>query len=95
MQARDVALEVVEAVAAGATGSVQIDAVQLLHDVHMIGHLEVRHKRLAEALNLDVLGVILADGHILGRHIRNGQQNSLQAFFNFLQRFVVLGNFIA
>ena len=63
MQARDVAFEVVEAVAGGAARGIDVDAVQLLHDIHMIRHLKIRHKRLAEALDFDVLAVILADRH--------------------------------
>lgn len=33
------------------------------HDIHMIRHLKIRHKRLAEALDFNVLAVILADRH--------------------------------
>ena len=52
-------------------GSININAVELLHDVHMIGHLEIRHKRLAEALDLDVLAVVLADRHARIDNLRN------------------------
>ena len=63
VQARDVAFEVVEAVAGGAARGIDVDSVQLLHDIHMIRHLKIRHKRLAEALDFNVLAVILADRH--------------------------------
>ena len=61
MQARDVALEVVEAVARGAARRIQVDAVKRLHDVNMIRDFIIRNDRVAKALKLDVLGVVLAD----------------------------------
>ena len=73
MQPRDVALEVVEAVAAGAPGGVEVDAVEALHDVHVIGNLKVRHDRLAEALVLDVLAVVPADRHGIVDDLRDDQ----------------------
>ncbi len=63
VQPGDVALEVVEAVAGGATGGIQVDAVQALHDVHVVGDLPLGHYGLAETFVLHVLGVVLADGH--------------------------------
>ena len=58
-----VPLEVIEPVAGGPPGGIQVDAVQALHDVHVVGHREVGHHRVAEPLQLHVLAVILADGH--------------------------------
>ena len=63
MQPGDVALQVVEAVAGSAAGGVQVDAVQALHDVHVVGDLPLGHHGLAEALVLHVLAVVPADGH--------------------------------
>ncbi len=73
MEAGDVPGQVVEAVAAGFAGAVQVDAVEPLHDVHVIGHLKIRHLRLAEALNLDVLAVVFADGHGIVDDVRDHQ----------------------
>ena len=57
--------------------------------------LEIKFSGLAPGANNGVAAIILANGYILGRHIRNGQKDCLQAFFDFLQLLVVLGNFIA
>ena len=43
MQARYIALQVIEAVARGAARRVQINAVKGLHDVHMIRNFIIRN----------------------------------------------------
>ena len=64
MEPGDVAAQVVEPVAADLVpGRVQLDAVELLHDVRVVGDGIVGHQGLPEALDLHVLGVVLADGH--------------------------------
>ena len=98
MQARDIALEVIEAVAGGAASGVNVDAVQLLHDVHMIGHLEIRHNRLAEALDLDVLAVVLADRHTRVDDLRDDLHALLDLsgvfFLQLLQTRQLLGHLV-
>ena len=42
---------------------VQIKAVEGGHDVGVVGHVEVGHLGLAEALNLHIAAVVRADGH--------------------------------
>ena len=61
MQPGDIPLEVVEAVAAGAAGAVKVDAVEPLHNIDVVGYLEVGDRRLAEALDLHIFAVIPAD----------------------------------
>ena len=63
MQAGNVAQQVIEAVAGDAAGGVEVDAVEALHNVNMVRDGIVRHDRLAEALDLDVMAVVGADGH--------------------------------
>ncbi len=70
MQARNVALQVIEAVSAGAARGIEIDAVQALHDVDVVRNLPFRHDRLAETLVFDVFAVVLAD--------RNGRIDDLR-----------------
>ena len=71
MQSGDVAHQVVEAVARDLSRRVEVDAVESLHDVGVIGHLKIGHDRLAEALDLHVLAVVLADGDFLADDLRN------------------------
>ena len=59
----NVAHEIVEAVAAGLAGAVQVDAPKALHNLGVVGHLEVGHHRLAKALHFHVFAVVLANGH--------------------------------
>ena len=59
----DVAQQIVEAVAGDPAGGVQIDAVEGLHDLRVVGDGEVGHLGLTEALHLHVAGVVGADGH--------------------------------
>ena len=63
VQAGDVAQQVVEAVAGDAACGVKVDAVEALHDVHVVRDGIVGHNGLAEALDLDVMAVVGADGH--------------------------------
>ena len=77
MQARDIALEVVEAVARGAARGIEVDAVKRLHDIHMVGNLIIRHDRVTELLDLDVLGVVLADRDGRVDDVRNDHHTAL------------------
>ena len=86
MQARDIALQIIEAVAAGSARRVQIDTVQLFHDVHMIGHLEIRHDRLAKAFIFHVFGIILANRHGSIDDVRDHHH----ALFDFRRQFFFL-----
>ena len=58
-----VALQIIETVSGGAPCGVEVYAREALHDVHVVGDLVFGHDGLAEALYLDVLGVILAYGN--------------------------------
>ena len=74
----DVPQQVVESAAGDSAGGVQIDAVEGLHDVHVVGDGEVRHVALAEPLDLHVLTVVLADGHGGIDHLGNQQHVVMQ-----------------
>ncbi len=63
VQAGDIAHEVVEAVATGFAGAVQVDAAEFLHDIGVVGDFIVGHKGLTEFLKLDVFAVVFANGH--------------------------------
>ena len=63
VQTRDVAEQVVEARAGHAARGVHIHAVKALHDLRVVGNFKIRRLRLAEALHLDVIAVVGADGH--------------------------------
>ena len=63
MEPGDVAQQVVEAHAGDSAGAVLVDAVEGLHDVHMVGDGEVRYHGVSEALHLHVAAVVRADGH--------------------------------
>ena len=52
VQARNVALQVIEAVARGAARRIQVDAVKGLHDVHMVRDLIIRHNRITKFFQL-------------------------------------------
>ena len=63
MQPGHIPHEIIEAVAGGLAGRVQVNAVEPLHDVHMVRDLKVRHHRLAKALQFHVFAVVPAHGH--------------------------------
>ena len=71
MQSCDVAHQIIEAVARYLSRGVEVDAAELLHDIGVVGHLEVGHKRLAETLDFHVLGVVPADRYGGRDHLRN------------------------
>ena len=74
VQPRDVAHQVIEAVAGYTGGSVHIHAVEALHDLRVVGDGEVRGLGLAEALHLYVAAVVRTDGHRLVDHLGDDQQ---------------------
>ena len=62
VQAGDVAHEIIKAVSGDAARRVHVHAVEALHDLGVIGDLKIGHRRLTEALNLHVCGIVRADG---------------------------------
>ena len=80
VQAGDVAQQVVEAIAGHAACGVHINAVEALHDLGMVRDGEIRHDRLTEALSLDVVGVVRADGYAGVDHLGDGVHDLLNAF---------------
>ena len=80
VQAGDVAQQVVEAIAGHAACGVHINAVEALHDLGVVRDGEIRHDRLTEALSLDVVGVVRADGYAGVDHLGDGVHDLLNAF---------------
>jgi len=71
VQAGDIAAKVIKAVAGNTARRVQIDAVKALHDLRVVGDLEIGHSRLAEALHLNIAAVVRADGNARIDHLRD------------------------
>ena len=63
MQTRDIAHEIVKAVAGNTPRSIHIYTVELFHYIGVIGYLKIGNNRLAEALHLNVMGVVGTDRH--------------------------------
>ncbi|MPN09967.1 hypothetical protein SDC9_157260 [bioreactor metagenome] len=63
MQSRDVAAQIIEAVAAGLAGAVKIHTVEFFHNVNVVGHLVFWYHWLPKAFNLNIFAVIAANGH--------------------------------
>ena len=80
VQAGDVAQQIVEAIAGHAACGVHINAVEALHDLGVVRDGEIRHDRLTEALSLDVVGVVRADGYAGVDHLGDGVHDLLNAF---------------
>ena len=80
VQARNIAQQVVEAAAGDTTGGLEICAVELVDDVGVIGHLEIRHHRFAEPLDFYVIGVVRADGHGGVDDVGDGEQDGAHLF---------------
>ena len=89
MEPGDVTAEIVKAVSAGFPGTVDVDAVELFHDIHMIGDFKLRYKGIPEALHLHIFAVIPADGHCIvndvGDHQHNLTDPCLQVVFHRLR----------
>ena len=85
MQSCDIAHQIVETVSCYFSGAVQIDTVEFLHDLGVIGNLEIRNNGLAVFLDLHVLAVIFTDRYGRIDDVRNdhhsGQDSCLQLFF--------------
>ena len=67
----NIAHQIVKSVAGNPPGGVHVDAVEALHDLRVIGNIELRQLGLAEALDLHIVGVIGADGHGGVDHLRD------------------------
>ena len=77
----NVAQQIVETAAGHAACRVQINAVKPLHDVGVIGYLEIRGLGLAEALHLHVAAVVGADGHGVIDDLGDHQHDLVQGGF--------------
>ena len=55
MQTRNIAGQVIETVARGLAGRIQIDAIEALHDIDVIRYLKIKSAFLTELLDFDVL----------------------------------------
>ena len=75
MKSGDVAHEIIEAVARNLARGVEVNTVELFHDIGVVGYLEFGYKRLAEALDLNVLAVVLADGYGRVDDLRNAHHD--------------------
>ena len=62
VQAGDIAQQIIKAHAGHAARGILVDAVKGLHDIDVMRDLKIGHDRLAEALHLDVVTVVRADG---------------------------------
>ena len=62
VQPGDVAQQIVKAHTGDAAGGILVDAVEGLHDIDVVRDLKIGHDGLAEALDLDVMAVVRADG---------------------------------
>ena len=80
MQSCNIAAQVVETGAAGSSCAVQVDAVQALHNVHMVRNLKRRNDRLAKALHFHVFAVVLANRNRLVDDVWNDHHS----LFDFL-----------
>ena len=73
VQAGNVTQQIIKAISGNPSRGIQVDAVEALHDIHMIGDLKVRHNRLTEALHFHVAGVVRTQGHGIINHLGNHQ----------------------
>ena len=96
VQSGHVALQIVEAVARGSSGAVQIHAGQAFHNVDMIRDLPFGNDGFAELFEFHVFGVVLADGHGGVDHLRDDHHAlvdlSSQFFFLLFQGCQLVGH---
>ena len=96
VQPGNVSHQVIEAVAAGLAGRVQVNAGQPLHDIHVVGNFPFRHHGLTVALDFHVLAVILADRYAViddvGNHQHPFADLGLQLVFLCFQRGKLFGH---
>ena len=78
VQSCDIAHQVVEAVARNTSCAVKVKTVKALHNLAVVGHLEIGNDRLAVALYLNVLAVVLAYRNRWVNDVRNGHHNLRQ-----------------
>ena len=91
VQTCNVANEVIEAVAGDAACGVHINAVEALHNLGVIGNIEIGDDGLAEALDLNVCAVIRADGDGRIDDVRDGQHDLMDTFCVVLLKTLKLG----
>ena len=83
MDPRDIAHQVVEAVAGDAPRAVEVDTRETLHNVGMIRDLEIGNDGFAELLALDVLAVVTTHRDRRIDDVRNGHHVALDLLFEF------------
>ena len=61
MQAGNVARQIVKSLSRGPARRIDVDAVQAFEDVDVLGNVKIRNDRLAEALEIDNIRILLPD----------------------------------
>ena len=84
MKTGNVTHQIVETVSCYFSGAVQIDTVEFLHDLGMIGNLEIRNNGLAVFLDLHVLTVIFTDRYGRIDDVRNDHHSGADLFLHLL-----------
>ena len=82
MQARNVAHQIVEALARNAACGFLVDAVELCHDVGVVGDLKIHDRLFAELLYLDIFAVVLTDRHAVVDDVRDLHHDLFEACFD-------------
>ena len=72
----------------------KVQNAQTFTDIPVCLRLKVKFLRLAPGTDNRVAGVVLAYRNVLSRDVRNGQQDLLNSFFNFLQLFIISRNLV-
>ena len=90
MEPGNVAQQVVKAAAGDPPGGIQVNAVEGLHDIHVVGNGEVGDFTCSEPLDLYIFAVILADGHGGIDHLGDQQHIVMELFLQLRLLFLQL-----
>ena len=82
MQTRDVAHQVIEAIACNLSCAIQINTVEGFHNICVIRNFKIGNNGFAESFYLYVFAVILTNGNGRVNDVGNGHHDNLDAFLN-------------
>ena len=98
MESRDVAHQIIEAVAGYAACAVQIDAVESIHNIGVIRNIKIRNNRLTVLLDLHIVSIIGSDRNRriddIGDHHHILEDDLIRFLLNGVELFKTLSHLI-
>ena len=83
MQAGNIAAQIIETITAGLSSRINVNSVQVFHDVNVIRNREIRNNRFAKAFYFHIFAVVLANRNAFINDVRDNEHSLPNFCFQF------------